>query len=152
MSLGGSSPTANRKLEDRAQSPEMPIRPNNYLPLTICRTDPWQADVLDSEPSVVTKTEHELSVSDIIASRHGKTVLNKLTAGQPQVAQRCNSTHFTRHQPQNAREFSVFMRLLKLLLRSDDLAYTEQFVRSPAYPFYPLCFCSKNAKNQCCRL
>src|SRR5258708_28879657 len=72
VSLGGSSPTANRKLEDRAQSPEMPIRPNNYLPLTICRTDSWQADVLDTEPSVVTKTEHEFSVSDIVASRHGK--------------------------------------------------------------------------------
>ena len=79
--LGGSSPTANRKLEDRAQSPEMPIRPNNYLPLTICRTDPWQADVLDTEPSVVTKTEHEFSVSDIIVSRHGKLSRTSLRLG-----------------------------------------------------------------------
>jgi hypothetical protein len=33
-----------------------------------------------------------------------------------------------------AREFSVFRRLSKLLLQSDDLAYTKQFVRSCTYP------------------
>ncbi len=58
----------------------MPIRPNNYLPLTICRIDPWQADVLDAETSV-TKTEHEFSVSDIIASRHGKLSRTSLRLG-----------------------------------------------------------------------
>jgi len=51
---------------------EKPVRPNNYLPLTAYRTDPWQTDAFGAKPDVVPKTERKLQGSGIIASRHGK--------------------------------------------------------------------------------
>jgi hypothetical protein len=108
----------------------MPIRPNNYLPLTICRTDPWQADVLDAEPSVVTETEHEFSVSDIIASRHGQTVSNKLTAGNLKWHKVVNQRNFIRRQPRKQENFRYPKTSGNCSCDSDDLAYTRQFVGS----------------------
>ena len=58
-------------------------------------------------------------------------------AGQPPAKEGCNPQNCSRPQPVNARQFSVSRPLLKLFLRSDDLAYTRKFVRSCTCPPAP---------------
>ncbi len=105
VSFGGSSPTADSNLDDRTRSSERSVHPSNQLLLTTHRTDPWQTDALGANPDSVTKTEHKLKGSGIIASRHRQTVSNKLTAGNLKQKEVVNQRNFIRHQPRKQENF-----------------------------------------------
>jgi len=60
---------------------------------------------LGAKADSVPKTKHKLQESGIIASRHGQTVSNKLTAGNLKQKEVVNQRNFIRHQPRKQENF-----------------------------------------------
>ena len=82
VSFGGSSPTADSNLEGRTRSSENAGQSKQLITANdLQNLIRGQETHLGANPNFVPKTEHKLQESGIIASRHGKLVLNKLTAG-----------------------------------------------------------------------